>query len=190
MAIFHGIEGVVEETLRVKDLEACLAVRRVRNLVSSMTDVTNGGIRGDALEISEVTNVSLVIDEDEFLSLINPRIRKAMNELGIDPFGLSLDSILIFTNNPDEVIRTLRDNHVQAKTIGEVTRRRGYPIVTRDGREMRPAFRESPYTPIKAVIGNYSPMDLDEIKKRLERAYLNSLSKKEKVLKNLKTGSL
>ncbi|BCS91852.1 AIR synthase-related protein [Metallosphaera javensis (ex Sakai et al. 2022)] len=189
MAIFHGLEGIVEETLRIKDLEACVAVNRVRDLVKSMTDVTNGGIRGDALEISEITNLSLVIDEEEFLSLINPRIRKAMEELRIDPFGLSIDSILIFTDSPDGVLKTLKENGVEAKVIGEVTRRKGYPILTRDGREMRPAFRESPYTPVKAVIGNYSPMNLDEIKSRLEEAYKNSLSKKENVLKNLKTRS-
>ncbi|MEM3946918.1 MAG: AIR synthase-related protein [Metallosphaera sp.] len=189
MAIFHGIEGVVEETLKIKDLEACSIINSSRDLVVSMTDVTNGGIRGDALEISEITNLSLVINEERFLDLINPKIRKVLEELRIDPFGLSIDSILIFTYYPEEVVRILNSKGVRSSVIGEVDEYKGYPVVTENGKEMRPSFRESPYTPIKALIGNNTRFTLDEIKRKLEIAYLNSAKKKEKVLKNLKAES-
>ncbi|MEM0278489.1 MAG: AIR synthase-related protein [Metallosphaera sp.] len=189
MAIFHGIEGVVEETLKIKDLEACSIINSSRDLVVSMTDVTNGGIRGDALEISEITNLSLVINEERFLDLINPKIRKVLEELRIDPFGLSIDSILIFTYYPEEVVRILNSKGVRSSVIGEVEEYKGYPVVTENGKEMRPSFRESPYTPIKALIGNNTRFTLDEIKRKLEIAYLNSAKKKEKVLKNLKAES-
>lgn len=189
MAIFNGIEGVVEETLKIKDLEACSIINSSRDLVVSMTDVTNGGIRGDALEISEITNLSLVINEERFLDLINPKIRKVLEELRIDPFGLSIDSILIFTYYPEEVVRILNSKGVRSSVIGEVDEYKGYPVVTENGKEMRPSFRESPYTPIKALIGNNTRFTLDEIKRKLEIAYLNSAKKKEKVLKNLKAES-
>ncbi len=188
MAIFHGIEGIVEETLKIKDLETCRVAQELGEFVDSMTDVTNGGIRGDALEIAEVTSLSLVIDEEKFLEMINPKVRSILGELGIDPFGLSIDSILIFTNYPEKVLESLRSHNIKADIIGEVSENKGYPIVTTAGKEMRPSFRESPYTPVKSVIGNYTGLSLEQIKEKIHMAYLNSLKKKENVLKNLKTG--
>ncbi|QKQ99735.1 AIR synthase [Metallosphaera tengchongensis] len=189
MGIFHGIDGIVEETLKIKDLEACMAVKDLEKYIVSMTDVTNGGIRADALEIAEVTNLSLVIDEEAFLSLINPKVRSALEELGLDPFGLSVDSILIFTNEPDKILEALKNHGIKADVIGEVQSGKSYPIVTKAGKEMRPSFRESPYTPVKSIIGNTSPFSLDQIREKVQEAFLQAQKKKEKVLKNLKTGT-
>jgi len=187
MALFYGIDGVVEETLRLQDLRACEVVReKLYHVVKSMTDVTNGGIRGDALEISQVSSVSFVIDESRFVNLVNPKIMKVMEEMKADVFGLSIDSILIFTDDPDAVIGTLVKENIRSDVIGEVTEWRGYPILTYSGKEMRPSFRETPYTPVKAVIGNSTPYTLGEIETRLNEALEASLKKKEWVLKNLK----
>jgi Hydrogenase maturation factor len=127
-----------------------------------------------------------VIDESRFVNLVNPKIMKAMEEMKADVFGLSIDSILIFTDDPDAVIGTLVKENIRSDVIGEVTEWRGYPILTYSGKEMRPSFRETPYTPVKAVIGNSTPYTLGEIETRLNEALEASLKKKEWVLKNLK----
>ncbi|MEM4884196.1 MAG: AIR synthase, partial [Saccharolobus sp.] len=64
---------------------------------------------------------------------------------------------------------------------------RGYPIITDNGKELRPQFRESPYTPIKKYIGNYSPYTIEEISKRVDEALISVKMKMDNVLKNLKT---
>ncbi|MEM3209823.1 MAG: AIR synthase related protein, partial [Saccharolobus sp.] len=187
-AIYNGLPEVVVETLNIKDLMACSIVRDyLFNYVYSMTDVTNGGIRGDALEISKITKLSLVINEDKFISLINPKIMKLLEQHNIDPFGLSIDSILIFTDNENIIIDKLKEFGIRSAVIGYVDDYRGYPIITDNGKELRPQFRESPYTPIKKYIGNYSPYTIEEISKRVDEALISVKMKMDNVLKNLKT---
>lgn len=187
-AIYNGIPEIVGETLKIKDLIACEIVRDyLYNYIYSMTDVTNGGIRGDATEISKITNLSLIIDEDKFISLINSKVRKMLEDLNIDPFGISIDSILIFTDNEDLVKRKLKEFGIESDIIGYVDEYKNYPILTYNGKELKPQFRESPYTPIKKYIGNYSPYTVEEISKRLDNAILEAKKKMDEVLKNLKT---
>ena len=59
-ALYYGMQDVVEKTLNVKFLEACEALLE-HNLIGkihAMTDVTNGGIRGDAFEIANTAGSS------------------------------------------------------------------------------------------------------------------------------------
>ncbi|WP_338599585.1 AIR synthase related protein [Sulfolobus tengchongensis] len=187
-AIYNGMPEIVSETLYVNDLIACMVVRDyLPSVVYSMTDVTNGGIRADALEVSKMTNLSFVIDDEKFLSLINPKVKKMLEELNIDPFGISIDSILIFTDNPSLVMEKLKQYGIKSEIIGHVDDLKQYPIMTYNGRELKPQFRESPYTPIKKYIGNYSPYTIEYISKRLDYAISEAKRKMDNVLKNLKT---
>jgi len=56
---------VVQETMNIKFLEACeaLIISGLLPYIHAMTDVTNGGIRGDAKEISKTAGVKLVFME-------------------------------------------------------------------------------------------------------------------------------
>ncbi len=187
-AIYSGFPEIVEETLKVDELFAAEVINdRFLDKVEAMTDVTNGGIRGDALEVSEVSKVSFVIDEDKFLSMINRRVLDMFNALDVDPFGVSIDSLLIFSSSSD-LEAELRGAGVEVKEIGYVDHFKGYPIVTTSGKRLEPRFRESPYTPVKKVIGNYSPYTLDELKTRLDEASRGAMEKKRLTLKNLKRG--
>lgn len=186
-AIFNGIPEVVTETFSFSDLLTCSLVRdSLADYVYSMTDVTNGGIRGDALEISRMNNLSLVIDDKKFISLINSRVYDMLKMLDIDPFGISIDSILIFTYKEDIVIDKLREHGIRSDVIGYVDDLKKYPIITIDGRELNPQFRESPYTPIKKYIGNNTKFSVEEISKRLDYAIEEAKRKIDDILKNLK----
>ncbi|ARM75761.1 AIR synthase-related protein [Acidianus manzaensis] len=184
-AIFNGYEDVLEETLRLDELIACKTALENRDEILSMTDVTNGGIRIDAVEISENSKVTFKIDIERFLRLINPKVLKMLEDLKIDPLGVSIDSILLFSYNED-IVEKLSKKGIKADIIGEVTKYSGYPIVSSDGKQIEPRFRESPYTPLKKVIDNISPYTIQEIEEKLTKSMLTSIDKKKKVLKNLK----
>ena len=187
-AIYNQYYDVVYETLSIKDLLACKIVsQELSEEVSSMTDVTNGGIRSSALEIAE-NKLTIKIDKSKFLSLINQKVLNMLENLKIDPFGISIDSILIFTNSPEKVREHLVSRGIKAEIIGQVVKNQGYPIVDEDENPLRPGFRESPYTPIKQVIGNYTPYSETELENRLRIAAEIAKAKKEKVLKTLKGG--
>ncbi|WP_457619777.1 AIR synthase-related protein, partial [Methanopyrus sp.] len=102
-AIYHGYYDVVEETLNVDFVRAVEALRGEGLLpeVHAMTDITNGGIRGDATEISETAGVRLVLDEETVRSLVNDRVLRMLDELGIDYLGLSLDMLMVIA--PEDV---------------------------------------------------------------------------------------
>lgn len=186
-AIFNGYDDddVIAETLKLSDLLACQIALENKDKIYAMTDVTNGGIRMDAIEISKSADVTFVIDIEKFLKLINPKILKMLDKFEIDPLGISVDSILIFSDN-DIIIDRLKEKGIRADIIGEVKKYTGYPILSSDGKKIEPKFRESPYTPIKKVIGNYSPYSIQELEERLSEAVISSINKKKEVLKNLK----
>jgi len=185
-AIYNQYYDIVNETLSIKDLLTCkIIAQELSDEVSSVTDVTNGGIRSSALEIAE-NQLTFRIDKSKFLSLINQKVLNMLENLKIDPFGISIDSILIFTSNPERVKERLVLRGIKAEILGEVLRYQGYPIIDENGNPLKPMFRESPYTPIKQVIGNYSPYSESTLENQLKIAAELAKAKKEKVLKTLK----
>ncbi|EZQ03159.1 MULTISPECIES: AIR synthase-related protein [Acidianus] len=184
-AIFHGYHGIVDETLKVDELMACSAILSSENSAEAMTDVTNGGLRMDAIEISEISHVTFRINVDKFFSMINPNVLKMLHDLDIDPLGVSIDSILIFSKDED-ILRILSKAGIRSEIIGEVEDFSGSSIIDETGKPIQPKFRESPYTPVKKVIGNISPYTLDELKIKLDIALNEAKMRKDKVLKNLK----
>ena len=185
-AIYNQYYDIVYETLSIKDLITCKVVsQELSEEVSSMTDVTNGGIRSSALEIAE-NKLTFKIDKSKFLSLINQKVLNMLESLKIDPFGISVDSILIFTNKPEKVKEVLASRGIKSEIIGQVVKNQGYPIIDENENPLKPAFRESPYTPIKQVIGNYTPYSESELENKLRIAAELAKAKKEKVLKTLK----
>jgi hydrogenase expression/formation protein len=184
-AIYNAYYDVIDETINLKDLETCKMVNEeLWQEIESMTDVTNGGIRATSTEIPK--GLSLEISVKKFKALINPKVLKMLEELQIDPLGLSIDSILIFTYSGEKVAKELQKKGIRADVIGRVGKA-DRPLIDLDtGEALDMKFRESPYTPIKKVIGNYSPYSLNDLKKRFDEAFALANNKKERVLKTLK----
>jgi hydrogenase expression/formation protein len=190
-AIYNGFPEVVKSTISIKELIACKLINdNLSEYVIAMTDVTNGGIRLDAVEISKIKNVSIIINEKKFLNMININVIKMLEYLNIDPYGISIDSIIIFTrnNNEDIILSELSRHGIRADVIGEVSENKGFPILLDDGRPLMPRFRESPYTPVKKVIGDYTPFTIEELEHRINNTINYLEKKKSNVLKNLKIG--
>ena len=192
-AIYHGLFDVVWETMDINFIKASEALMDAGLLqeIHAMTDVTNGGLRGDAHEISSTTGVGLEFYEDKIMAMINPKVLRMLRSLDIDPLGVSIDSLMIIAPESvsDIVKDTIRSVGVKIDEIGKVTDT-GKPILIREDDEIKlePAFREAAYTKIKKVVGETTPEDFDKMKKKVERATSKAIEKKRKVVEAIRGG--
>lgn len=189
-AIYSGNHEVVMETLNINFIRACEALFPLLSRIHAMTDVTNGGLRGDAEQICEEAHVGLVFTESKIQKLVNPRVYALLKQQNIDYLGVSLDSLLIFTppEHAERIMERVSSAGVQIELVGEVVEAPREGILIRgDKREvLKPLFREAAYTRIKKVVGEHAPHDLEEKKRKIETAYLQALQKRETVIQYIR----
>ena len=101
-----------------------------------MTDVTNGGLRGDAFEMAETANCRIVIDESDIGSLVQPQVKEMLEALKIDYLGVSLDSLLVVApfDVADEICRVIRLAGVTMKQAGHVEAGKPEAVLRIDGK--------------------------------------------------------
>ncbi|MCK4476430.1 MAG: hypothetical protein KAU16_06855 [Methanophagales archaeon] len=192
-ALYYGEPEVVKETLNINFLRACNAlikedmVRRVH----VMTDVTNGGIRGDANEIAKVAAVKLVFYEDRIGSLVNEHVFGMLERREIDYLGVSLDALLVICPEAiaEDVKKVVRNEKVRMEVVGRVEEGRGAEIVV-DGekKDFVPKFRESAYTPVKKVVGESvsAGNDFEEMKRKVDKAVEEAIRKRDRAKEMMK----
>ena len=190
-ALYYGEPEVVQETLNIKFLNACnmLIKEEMVKKVHLMTDVTNGGIRGDANEIAKVSHVRLVFHEDRIRALVNKKVLAMLKRRAIDYLGVSLDALLVIC--PAEVAEAVkavvRSAGMQIEEIGSVVKGNGAEIVVAGAsKEFVPKFRESAYTPIKKVVGE-SGQNFETMKRKVDKAVKEAVRKKDKVKRILES---
>jgi len=188
-ALYYGRHEVVDETLNIKFLEASEALLKEDLAIHAMTDVTNGGIRGDAKEISYTAGVKLTFEEEKMRHLVNPRVLEMLDSLEIDYLGVSIDALLIIApqEEADGIARTIRGAGVAVDEIGIVEDGRG-AYLQMDGNvsDFSPRFREAAYTPIKKAVGQDAKRDVGEMTARVDQAALNAVEKKRKFIDRIK----
>lgn len=187
-ALYYGRHEVVEETLNIKFLEACQALLQKDLIIHAMTDVTNGGIRGDAQEISYTAGVKLVFEEERMRSLVNSRVLEMLDALQIDYLGISIDALLIIAP-PDAaqtVARTIQEAGVAVDEIGRVEEGAGAElhVGNRTG-DFSPRFREAAYTPIKKAIGQDARRDVAEMTRLVDIAAKKAVEKKGRFVQKI-----
>lgn len=190
-AIYHGMFDVVRETMDINFIKASEAIFNAGLLseVHAMTDVTNGGLRGDAHEISRTTGLGLTFSNDKIRELINPKVLDMLEELDIDPLGVSIDSLMIIA--PEDVAKKVKKAissvDVAISKIGYVDDS-GKAKLIKDGaeEELKPLFREAAYTKIKKIVGDTEPQDFDIMREKVEKAALNAIKKKNRVVKSIR----
>lgn len=189
-AIYSGFPDVVEQTINLNFLQACeiLMKSSVFPQIHAMTDVTNGGLRGDAFEMAETAGCRIVIDEAEIGSLVQPQVREMLETLKIDYLGVSLDSLLVVVpeNYAAEICSVVASAGVTMKQIGHVEKGKPEAVLRCNGKDhdFSPRFRESAYTPVKKV-ADTEARDFDEMKDGVVRASEAAIRKKERVLAKL-----
>ena len=190
-ALYFGKPDVIEETLNVKFLHACevLIKEGLASEIHAMTDVTNGGIRGDAQEISKTAKVRLVFEDEKLRSLVNPRVLSMLGELDIDYLGVSIDALLIITpRDTSETIKTLLSGEgILIREVGYVEEGTGAGIlIGGEMNDLSPLFRESAYTPVKKVIGESPAKNFTSMKLKVDKAASDSIKKRDELMKRIK----
>lgn len=220
-ALYYGYEGIIKETLNldfIKSANVALDIIEGRmfdgkyaNMIHSMTDVTNGGLRGDAREIAQSSGCDIILYEDKIMKTINKKVLQMLVELDIDPLGVSTDSLLLLIDDrcAKALTNAFEKNGVHCEVVGKVlstsaragnthkglrrdardefvsTKREPLVFVEKGGKReiLRPHYRESPYTPIKKVASRKKPSDeeMRAIEARLKHAASKSADKKETV---------
>lgn len=181
IALYNGYFDVVMETLNVDFMHDCRQIQKDSLLpkIHAMTDVTNGGLRGDAAEISKTSGHKLLFYEDMLDKPVNGRVLEMLKELEIDHLGISTDSLMLIL--PQEYVADVKKTLNNVYEVGRVEKGTGARILGEKERDFTPLFRESAYTKIKKVVGERSPEHIESIKENIIKARKLSINKKEQV---------
>ncbi len=190
-ALYYGMHDIVDETINLKFIDACEALFEAKLVgkIHAMTDVTNGGVRGDAKEISRTARVKLVFKEEKLRALVNTKVLAMLDKLEIDYLGVSLDALLIIAppEYADEIIGCIREKGVSIDVVGKVEKGEGAElIVNGESCDFTPRFREAAYTPIKKLVGEKTPKNFNEMREAVDRAAAQATEKKRRIIKRLK----
>jgi Hydrogenase maturation factor len=194
---YEKAEEVVNKTLNVDFLIAVQAIldseNELHKKIHVMTDVTNGGVRGDAFEISKEADVRLVFDDDALLKCVEPTVLEMFDFLKIDFRGVSIDSLLVICppEISNEIIQTVEKAGVKMYVVGRIEEKESGKfdtalIVGGEEKEFKPLFREAAYTPLKKVIGEKAPSDFEAMKKKVDEAANAAVLKKERIVEEIK----
>lgn len=191
-ALYNGFFDVIWDTLNVNFVQASHALFEADLIkdIHAMTDVTNGGLRGDAHEISNTTGVGLEFYEEEIRKMVAPNVLNMLEKLDIDPLGVSTDSLMLIV--PPEIVDDVKNAvsraGVDISEIG-IVNTSGEPILIKeDGNsdKLVPLFREAAYTKIKKLVGETTPEDFEIMKEKVQKASDNAICKKEKVINHIR----
>lgn len=152
-----------------------------------MTDITNGGINGDANEINKTTGLGIHLYEKRIVDLINPRVYDMLKKLDIDPLGVSIDSLMVIApaNLVDVIVDSLTESNIGVDVIGVVNDSGVTTIESADGEVnvLVPKFREAAYTPVKKVVDSLDSVDFDEGAAEIDRVTREIISKKDEIVR-------
>jgi hydrogenase expression/formation protein len=190
-ALYYGMHNVVDETINLKFIDACEALLEAGLIekIHAMTDVTNGGVRGDAKEIARTAGVKLIFEEENLRALVNRKVLEMLDKLEIDYLGVSLDALLIIAppEHANEILSCIWKNGVAADIVGKIVKGKGAELIMGgESHDFTPRFRESAYTPIKKLVGEKTPRDFEEMKKAVDKAARQAIDKKKHIVERLK----
>ncbi len=195
-AIYSGNHEVVKETMNIKFLNACEVILNSNYLqeIRAMCDVTNGGLRGDLYEINYEANCGGTIYEERGRELVNQNVLKLLEKVGVDYLGVSLDALLIYCseNASKKIIEDLKKIHINCQDIGYVDDSTQVSMIFKDEgkKDILPRFRESAYTKIKQEIGEDTPISLEKMEKNIEKAALEALKKRSRIIEFIKESNM
>lgn len=187
-ALYHGLFDIVWETMDINFIKAANALinDNLVKYIHAMTDVTNGGLRGDAHEIASTTGLGLDFDHESIREMVTPKVLNMLESLNIDPLGVSIDSLMLITdeNTAKKVKKSVARAGVKISEIGTVNNS-GVPKLFKSNgeiEELTPLFREAAYTKIKKLVGNTTPEEFELMKEKVQKAADEAITKKDKVV--------
>lgn len=191
-ALYNGYHRVLQETLNLDFFRAAMKLLNSKFLkdIHAMTDITNGGIRGDAFEVASTAKSKIILNEAALRGLVNPIVLEMLDKLKIDFMGVSIDSLLLTTpqSKAQKIKKFMMANNIKIEIVGVIEKGSGVYLEDKSSakksqpKRLIPKFREEPYTPIKKVVDR-PPRDFNAMKKRIARSALKVKAKK-KFIKN------
>ncbi len=189
-ALYYGYHDVVDRTINLTFLTAADAILKSDLLsdIHAMTDVTNGGLRGDVHEMAKTAGLRFIVDEQAVMGLIDPHVLRMLLNLEIDPLGVSIDALLIIAT-PEVISKVqalLLKIGVTSLVIGRVEEGKAEPVLIRNGKEedFNPRFREAAYTPLKKLVEK-EQQNFELMKREVDRAAAAALAKKMRMIQKL-----
>lgn len=102
--------------------------------VSSMHDITEGGVLGALWEVTDACNLGFIVEEDKMP--VTDITKKLCAKFEIDSLKLiSSGSMLITCSNPEEVLNCLTEENIKGTVIGKITEKDG--IIISQGKERK-----------------------------------------------------
>jgi hydrogenase expression/formation protein HypE len=91
--------------------------------VNAMHDATEGGVLGACWELAEASGLGCLIDPTKIP--VHPITRKICQVLALDPLRLiASGSLLLATDKPEQIIKSLAEKDIRCTAIGVLTRRK------------------------------------------------------------------
>ena len=190
-ALYSNNPEYLIETININFLKASKCLLNSPDLcksIHSMSDITNGGLRGDLYEISKEANCGFQINLNKVKDLVNPKILELLENNNVDYLGVSLDSLMIFCDPKitPTIINVLTNKNIKISKIGHVI---GEKEIYFDSgtkkRKILPRFRESAYTEIKKVVDLHH-LNEDKIKSQIRAAFKKSMQKRNEIISYIK----
>jgi hydrogenase expression/formation protein len=121
--------------------------------------------------------------------MVNPKVLDMLEKLDIDPLGVSVDSLMIIA--PEDIAiqvkNAISNAGVRIDEIGFVDQTGVSKLIKETGEEeLKPLFREAAYTKIKKIVGDIEPEDFESMKEKVQKAALDAIKKKDKIVKTIK----
>jgi hydrogenase expression/formation protein len=191
-ALYSGYPEIVEETINLDFLRAADALidSPMIDRIHSMTDVTNGGLRGDAHEMAQTAGCRILIEQEQVAGLVRPGVRLMLEDLEIDYLGVSLDALLLTLPRDavEDVSGVVRSAGVNIREVGRVEAGSPEAVLVAEGKEheFTPRFRESAYTPVKKV-ADRRPRDQEAMQEAVLRAADAAMAKKKRVMDRIRS---
>ncbi len=104
--------------------------------VTGMHDATEGGVLGGLFEMAEASGVGMEVWEEKCIR--PPEVTAVCEQFDLDPFGVIAEGCLLITaekEHADAIIAALKQEHISASVIGNVTADTSVRVMHRkDGR--------------------------------------------------------
>ena len=190
-ALYSNNPEYLMETININFLKASKCLLNSPEMcksIHSMSDITNGGLRGDLYEISSEANCGFQIDLQKVKDLVNPKILELLERTDVDYLGVSLDSLMIFCDPKvsSDVINLITNENIKIGKIGQVIAEKEIFFESESKkRKILPRFRESAYTEIKKVV-DLQQLNEDKIKHQIRDAFEKSMQKRNDIINYIK----
>ena len=118
----------------VKEAEIARKIGLRDKGVTSMHDATEGGVVGGLYEVARASDVGMIIEKEKII--VKPEVKAICDYYKMDPYISISEGTMLITVKPEkenELVRKLKENNIDASTVGEITENKDVIIKDKNG---------------------------------------------------------